>query len=264
MCLDVSKKILLSDLAKFWWRICPQSVFKLDKYCTKLQRILVLCLLIKVCVLCSQLDFLAISPLSFIRDLGPKGLWVQIVCVSSLAILVLIYCCLNVFLQLFFLFSHCFCFFPQWRLYSETVRGSPHPGAQLHWSPSGLLPLVSPLACGEGFIPSVHVQVGFTTIQTHPHVYCYLLLHTALCSFLLFHVTTCLSELWMYENTHQPLVFAVSFCFLYLAAIFNSSSISLSHIFQNHPLSCNKPLILPLENKNKKTLHLASSIYAAM
>uniref|UniRef100_A0A671K9L6 Phospholipase n=1 Tax=Sinocyclocheilus anshuiensis TaxID=1608454 RepID=A0A671K9L6_9TELE len=26
------------------------------------------------CVLCSQLDFLAISPLSFIRDLGPKGL----------------------------------------------------------------------------------------------------------------------------------------------------------------------------------------------
>lgn len=111
MCLDVSKKILLSDLAKFWWRICPQSVFKLDKYCTKLQRIVVLCLLIKVCVLCSQLDFLAISPLSFIRDLGPKGLWVQIVCVSSLAILVLIYCCLNVFLQLFFLFSHCFVFF---------------------------------------------------------------------------------------------------------------------------------------------------------
>uniref|UniRef100_A0A671L3W7 Phospholipase n=1 Tax=Sinocyclocheilus anshuiensis TaxID=1608454 RepID=A0A671L3W7_9TELE len=27
-----------------------------------------------LCVLCSQLDFLAISPLSFVRDLGPKGL----------------------------------------------------------------------------------------------------------------------------------------------------------------------------------------------
>uniref|UniRef100_A0A8C2AXW2 Phospholipase n=1 Tax=Cyprinus carpio TaxID=7962 RepID=A0A8C2AXW2_CYPCA len=46
----------------------------MDKYCTKLQRIVVVCLHIKVCILCSQLDFLAISPLSFIRDLGPKGL----------------------------------------------------------------------------------------------------------------------------------------------------------------------------------------------
>uniref|UniRef100_A0A8C2GR78 Phospholipase n=1 Tax=Cyprinus carpio TaxID=7962 RepID=A0A8C2GR78_CYPCA len=58
----------------------PQSVSKffshthMDKYCTKLQRIVVVCLHIKVCILCSQLDFLAISPLSFIRDLGPKGL----------------------------------------------------------------------------------------------------------------------------------------------------------------------------------------------
>lgn len=65
-------------------------------------------------------------------------------------------------------------------------------------------------------------------------------------------------------RTHISCLFLLFLCFLYLAAIFNSSSISLSHIFQNHPLSCNKPLILPLENKNKKMLHLASSIYAAM
>ncbi len=83
----------------------------MDKYCTKLQRIVVLCLLIKVCVLCSQLDFLAISPLSFIRDLGPKGLWVQIVCVSSLAILVLFHCCLNVYSVFIYIFCHCLFFF---------------------------------------------------------------------------------------------------------------------------------------------------------
>lgn len=204
---------------------------------------MVLCLLIKVCILLSVGLPGNQSTVLHQRPWTQRPVSTDCVCVSSV-VLVLFHFCLNVFLQLFFLVIDCFVF-PQWRLYSETVRGSPHPGAQLHRSPSGLLPLVSPLACGEGFIPFVHVQVGFTTIQTHPHVYCYLLLHTPLCSFLLFHVTTCLSELWMYENTHQLLVFAVSFCFLNLAAIFNSLSISLSHSFWNHPLSCDKPLILP-------------------
>uniref|UniRef100_A0A8C2K510 phospholipase D n=1 Tax=Cyprinus carpio TaxID=7962 RepID=A0A8C2K510_CYPCA len=70
----------LSDLVNILETVLPQSVSKffshthMDKYCTKLQRIVVVCLHIKVCILCSQLDFLAISPLSFIRDLGPKGL----------------------------------------------------------------------------------------------------------------------------------------------------------------------------------------------
>uniref|UniRef100_A0A8C2B290 Phospholipase n=1 Tax=Cyprinus carpio TaxID=7962 RepID=A0A8C2B290_CYPCA len=58
----------LGSVSKFF------SHTHMDKYCTKLQRIVVVCLHIKVCILCSQLDFLAISPLSFIRDLGPKGL----------------------------------------------------------------------------------------------------------------------------------------------------------------------------------------------
>ncbi len=209
------QKYFIFSLAKFCRRICPQSVFKLDKYCTKLQRIVVLCLLIKVCVLCS-VGLPGNQPtVLHQRPWAQRPVSTDCVCFFScnFSSIPLLPVCISAALFLVIV-----CFFPQWRLYSETVWGSPHPGAQLHWSPSDLLRLVSPLACGEGFIPSVHVQVGFTTIQTPPHVYCYLLLHTALCSFLLFYVTTCLSELWMYENTHQPLVF--SFFLFYLSAIF--------------------------------------------
>lgn len=81
----MSLDVFLSDLVKFWRQFCLWSVSKMipSHAHTQIQSYrglwLYTCILKSVCILCSQLEFLAISPLSFIRDLGPKGLWVQTV-----------------------------------------------------------------------------------------------------------------------------------------------------------------------------------------